>query len=61
MNNDLPDDGGPQSNSCTGHSALIAISNSDFTSSNPTISSNNPCLFPIRIDLLFPLPLLPWL
>jgi hypothetical protein len=52
MNNDFPDDGGPHNSRCTGLSALIAISNSDFTSSKPTISSNNPCLLPMRIDLL---------
>jgi hypothetical protein len=46
------DYGDPHSNRCTGLSALIAIPNSDFTSSKPTISSNNLCLFPMRIDLL---------
>jgi hypothetical protein len=39
MNNDFPEDGGPHSSRCTGLSALMAISNNDFTSSKPTILS----------------------
>jgi hypothetical protein len=53
INKDLAEAGGPHSNRCTGLSALMAISNRDFTSSKPTISSNRPCLFPMKIGLLF--------
>jgi hypothetical protein len=46
MNNDLADGGGPHNRRCTGLSACIAISNSDFTSSKPIISSNKDRFLP---------------
>src|SRR5947208_2216895 len=47
INNDLAEAGGPTKSRCTGLSALMDMSNSPFTSSKPTMLSNNPRLCPM--------------